>query len=391
MDGKGAAYGLIDDGALGHALWLRALDGWHLIDTIGGVTEMGRSRSLVIDDAGCLHAALTIGAAAAHASRRDDWSFDVFGTPNEDAYPVLSLAASGQPHIAYWEGGPDGWSLRWAAPPSDPETVLPLNSDGLDWRTPISLTVATSDSASPGTPHILAPRFLPPGRELEVAYATREPAAGWLVRSVARGSSNDPFDLVPPCGSPRYDGEPCSYSYEAFRPLAVVASGGEVRVIYNRYLVQGDLRSLCRYFGEAPPYCQWQGPKSVDGTLEIAWPANDAFDHETVLEGVIAQDGTAVVDRHGVIHLAIEDRAAEGSIRYIAIGSPSQRPCVSDCNHDGVVTVDEVITSLVIALEIRSVDACPSSDVNRDSTVTIDEVIAATNSVLSGCGAEFAG
>jgi hypothetical protein len=36
--------------------------------------------------------------------------------------------------------------------------------------------------------------------------------------------------------------------------------------------------------------------------------------------------------------------------------------CVGDCNRDGVVRIDEVVTGVIVALGGAAVDACPTID-----------------------------
>lgn len=59
--------------------------------------------------------------------------------------------------------------------------------------------------------------------------------------------------------------------------------------------------------------------------------------------------------------------------------------CAGDCNGDGMVTVDEVITGVSIALGATTLSACPALDTNQDGQITIDELIAATDRALTGC------
>jgi hypothetical protein len=65
---------------------------------------------------------------------------------------------------------------------------------------------------------------------------------------------------------------------------------------------------------------------------------------------------------------------------------PAQaQTCVGDCNGDGVVLVNEIITGVNIALDAAPISACPSFDVNGDGKVTINELIVAVNNALNGC------
>ncbi|HVM95074.1 MAG TPA: hypothetical protein VMT89_01740 [Candidatus Acidoferrales bacterium] len=60
--------------------------------------------------------------------------------------------------------------------------------------------------------------------------------------------------------------------------------------------------------------------------------------------------------------------------------------CVGDCNGDGEVTIDELISGVNIALGTTDLSVCPAFDSNGDGEVTIDEVLTAVNSALNGCG-----
>lgn len=69
-----------------------------------------------------------------------------------------------------------------------------------------------------------------------------------------------------------------------------------------------------------------------------------------------------------------------------ATPSPSPTPdCTGDCNQDGRVTVDEIVTLVSIALGTISLDGCLAADGNRDGRVTVDEIVTAVSNGLSGC------
>jgi hypothetical protein len=60
-------------------------------------------------------------------------------------------------------------------------------------------------------------------------------------------------------------------------------------------------------------------------------------------------------------------------------------PCVGDCNADGAVTVDELLTLVNIALGNADVSTCLPGDANHDMQITIDEILTAVNNALNGC------
>jgi len=59
--------------------------------------------------------------------------------------------------------------------------------------------------------------------------------------------------------------------------------------------------------------------------------------------------------------------------------------CVGDCNDDGNVTVDDLITGVNIALGNQELSDCRESDTDDNGSVTIDELVKAVNAALSGC------
>jgi len=59
--------------------------------------------------------------------------------------------------------------------------------------------------------------------------------------------------------------------------------------------------------------------------------------------------------------------------------------CTGDCNGDGTVTVDELITMVNIALGNANVSTCVAGDANGNGAITIDEIVAGVNKALHGC------
>src|SRR5258708_414699 len=47
--------------------------------------------------------------------------------------------------------------------------------------------------------------------------------------------------------------------------------------------------------------------------------------------------------------------------------------CRGDCNGDGMVTVDELVTGVNIALDIQPLATCAAMDVNGDGQVTVGD------------------
>ena len=59
--------------------------------------------------------------------------------------------------------------------------------------------------------------------------------------------------------------------------------------------------------------------------------------------------------------------------------------CPGDCNSDGVVSINEVITAVNIALQNTTLDRCRAADLNGDSVVTVDELVTEVLAALWEC------
>ena len=60
--------------------------------------------------------------------------------------------------------------------------------------------------------------------------------------------------------------------------------------------------------------------------------------------------------------------------------------CVGDCNADGTVTVNELVTGVNIALGTLQLARCPQFDAGGDGEVSVNELVAGVRSALEGCG-----
>ncbi len=59
--------------------------------------------------------------------------------------------------------------------------------------------------------------------------------------------------------------------------------------------------------------------------------------------------------------------------------------CTGDCNSDGTVSVDELVTGVDIALGNTPLEQCSSLDADGGGVVTVDELVRAVNNALTGC------
>lgn len=65
--------------------------------------------------------------------------------------------------------------------------------------------------------------------------------------------------------------------------------------------------------------------------------------------------------------------------------------CIGDCNADALITVDEILRGVAIAIGEARRDTCPAFDADADGAVTVDEIVAAVQAALDGCPAAECG
>lgn len=64
---------------------------------------------------------------------------------------------------------------------------------------------------------------------------------------------------------------------------------------------------------------------------------------------------------------------------------PTGAACPCDCNRDGTVAINEVITAVNIGQETLALSACPAADTNGNGAVAINEIILGVGAGLNGC------
>jgi hypothetical protein len=67
--------------------------------------------------------------------------------------------------------------------------------------------------------------------------------------------------------------------------------------------------------------------------------------------------------------------------------TPVSGRCTGNCDGNEVVTVDEIITMVNIALGSVNLDRCVAGDASGDGVVTVDEILQAVTNALDGCPA----
>lgn len=139
---------------------------------------------------------------------------------------------------------------------------------------------------------------------------------------------------------------------------------GTYSVFVQRVSGAGDYQVTATIFGGAPPVCG-------DGKLDF----NEQCDDGTVAGGDCC---TATCQ--------FQPRGSRCGITGFCDDAGRCTTCVGDCNGDGSVTVDELITVANIALGNAQASACPHG-IPSGTAVDISLIIQAVNNALTrGCG-----
>jgi hypothetical protein len=84
----------------------------------------------------------------------------------------------------------------------------------------------------------------------------------------------------------------------------------------------------------------------------------------------------------GKIQKQIASAVAAATLVVLAGASGARAVCVGDCNSDGQVLINEVVSAVNIFLENANVSTCGNADQNGDGQVLINEVVGSVNSFL---------
>ncbi|MFQ5665032.1 MAG: CotH kinase family protein [Candidatus Binatia bacterium] len=121
----------------------------------------------------------------------------------------------------------------------------------------------------------------------------------------------------------------------------------------------------------------------IEGDLGNVFILVDA-NQQPVFLGALAE-GTLTLDANDASTVPGEKFAGRFAATVTAF-APAPGSCPGDCGGDGVVTVDELIGGVNIAIGAAPVESCVSLDLNEDFAVSVDELIQAVNAALNGCG-----
>jgi hypothetical protein len=160
------------------------------------------------------------------------------------------------------------------------------------------------------------------------------------------------------------------------------ASGGDVALGSETGIRRAENREMGRF------ELTHTGPRENDGNGQAIWtltwiaPAS-AGDYTLFAAGnSVNLSNDAIGDASNITVLQVQ----------VGGGDPSPTPtatpiasCAGDCNGDGSVAINELISGVNIALGTAAVTACVAMDGTHDGSVAINELIAAVSRALTGC------
>ncbi len=142
-------------------------------------------------------------------------------------------------------------------------------------------------------------------------------------------------------------------------------------------------------------------PYMHDGSIATL---DELLDHyaaggRTIADGPDAGDGSKSPFKSGFVHgFTLTDQEREDALNFLKsftdhdfVTNPRfSNPfaghfCPGDCNLDAEVTVDELVTSVNVALDSGTLAQCVSADPDGDGAVTVDELIQGVTAALQNC------
>src|SRR5262249_49329714 len=86
------------------------------------------------------------------------------------------------------------------------------------------------------------------------------------------------------------------------------------------------------------------------------------------------------------LEMGVFPRALLLAVLVFGVGNRVRaQECPGDCNLDGTVAINELITGIDMALDRSSTAACPSLDQDSNGKVEIDSLVAAVDASVHGC------
>jgi hypothetical protein len=124
--------------------------------------------------------------------------------------------------------------------------------------------------------------------------------------------------------------------------------------------------------------------------LPLTFPFNPIADGTVIYRCRVsipldADLGTYPVVISNVIVGDLQGNPISGVVGVSGEVSVLQPACAGDCDGNGMVTVDEIVRIVSIALGTAGIDTCRNADIDHSNSVTVDEIVTAVSNALNGC------
>jgi hypothetical protein len=164
-------------------------------------------------------------------------------------------------------------------------------------------------------------------------------------------------------------------------------SNNEATAILGQLPAPRDLSAFALP-GRAPTLL-WE-PPATEGIerYRVYRSATSGGDFELVGETTATTFVDELAEAPGTVHYvvtAIDQANVVSPFSNQATVVLQRLACVGDCGGDEIVTVDEILTGVNVALGSATLDRCPVLDANGDGEVTITELLVTVNNALNGC------
>lgn len=116
----------------------------------------------------------------------------------------------------------------------------------------------------------------------------------------------------------------------------------------------------------------------VDAGPYYIYDARDGTRLNTLILPANVAGGASIVD--GTVYVPYGTFDVDGGV--VAYSLPA---CLGDCNRNGAVTVDELVTGVNIALDAAAINRCFALDSNGDRLIRVNELVGGTGNLLDDC------
>lgn len=291
-------------------VWRREAGVWMSDGSIPGFS-ITRAGELIRDPQGRLHVGHVDNQAARYSLFDGAWSAQTFLNPVD---PSIVLAADMTPRMATWAMDDGVWTVMYVPTPG--EVVFLWDNANPELTNETVALALTGDE----TPWLLFRYHYSLFAPEEIKMIHRLSPTVWQGDVVADAMNPDakscPGGLEEPQPEPD---ELCDYDALELYPLALFASGDDVRALYLRHHRKGTLMANCDDFP-----CVWEPVSNTStGELRLAWPGADPAGHPVLADDVFTRNVDGRLDPEGRIHLVFYDDAGEAgtaTVRYMQIG-----------------------------------------------------------------------